>query len=120
MPRTPAPAIKEGPNTNGTGWGRNPNPCLTPHERVTFMEAKTSLLGRPLTTTEQKFFLVTENERQAIEFAKVVPSLPENCSHEYITNVVMLILCAAKEVADREPTRVQYLGGWRRDIWRKQ
>lgn len=77
------------------------------------------MTGRTLTPTEQQFYNYCGNERQACEFAKLV-TLPENCSHEYIENVVMMILVCAKEAADGESTRVEYVCGHRRDIWRKQ
>jgi len=76
------------------------------------------MVGRVLTNTEQQFFNFCMDERQAIEFAKLV-TLPENASHELIENCVALILLRAKEAVSGR-TDVLYVGGQRRDHLRRE
>ena len=75
------------------------------------------MIGKVLSSTEMQFYNFCMNERQAIEFAKLV-TLPENASYEYIENVVAMILVRAKEATDGR-TDVEYVCGQRRDRWRK-
>lgn len=76
------------------------------------------MIGRVLSSTEQQFYNYCMDERQAVAFAKLV-TLPENASYEYIENVVAMLLVKVKEAADG-PSRVEYVCGHRRDIWRRQ
>jgi len=77
------------------------------------------MTGRVLSSTEQQFFCYLDNERQAVEFAKLV-TLPDHASLELIEATVAMILVKAKEAADGEPSRIEYVCGHRRDSWRKQ
>lgn len=76
------------------------------------------MTGRVLTGTEQQLFNYLDNERQAVEFAKHL-TLPENASLELIEASVAMLLVKVKEAADG-PSKVEYICGHRRDIWRKQ
>ncbi len=76
------------------------------------------MIGRVLSSTEQQFFNYLMNERQAIEFAKLV-TLPNNASYEMIENVVAMILLRAKESVSGR-TDVEYIGGERRDHLRRE
>lgn len=89
------------------------------HSRSVVINSALRPDGRVLTNTEQQFYCWTLNEAQAIAFAKHV-TLPEHASDEFIENVVILILLKAKEAADGEPTRVEFVCGHRRDLWRMQ
>lgn len=75
-----------------------------------------TLFGRALTRTEIELFTFCENERQAIELAKQV-TLPDNATFEEIENAVAFALVRAKESVDGR-TKVEYIGGQRRDTLR--
>ncbi len=76
------------------------------------------MTGRILNDTEQQFFNYCEDERQAVAFAKLI-ELPKNCSHEYIENVVLMLLLKAKEAVGGS-VDVEYVSGRRCDHWREQ
>jgi hypothetical protein len=74
------------------------------------------MIGRVLSSTEQQFYNYCLNERQAVEFAKLV-TLPENASHELIENCVALLLLHAKEAVSGRG-EIEYIGGRRCDLHR--
>lgn len=76
------------------------------------------MIGRVLSGTEQQLFNYCQNERQAVELAKQI-TLPDNASFEEIENAVAFALVRAKESIDGRAA-IEYVGGERRDTWRKQ
>jgi len=76
------------------------------------------MIGRVLSSTEQQFFNYCMNERQAVEFAKLV-DLPPNASYELIENTVIMLLVKVKEAADG-PSQIEIIGGHRRDHLRRE
>ena len=76
------------------------------------------MIGRTLTRTEIQLFAYCENERQPIELAKQI-TLPDDATFEEIENAVAFALLRAKEAVDGH-TAVEYVGGQRREHWRKQ
>jgi hypothetical protein len=75
-------------------------------------------VSRVLTPLEIQLFSYLGNERQSVELAKVIGSLPENADHSVIEQAIAKALVAALETKNGV-ARVEYVRGVRLDRWRE-
>ncbi len=83
------------------------------------MEIKYLPVSRVLSPLEIQLFSYLGNERQSIQLARVIGSLPEDADHNVIEQaVVKALVCVLEDANGR--AKVDYIGGRRTDRWKEK